>query len=104
MLTAELFARRSAAKSVILQVGGLVTPRKRPDPGLPPGPARDLMHLFQRLRDSSQLRIGQIATRTRYSPSHISEVLSGWKSPSPDAAEKIARALGADDATARRAR
>lgn len=77
---------------------------KRPEPDLPPGPARDLVDLFSRLRYSSELRIGQIARRTGYAPAHISEVLRGWKAPSPDAAARIAQALGADDNTVRRAR
>src|ERR1035438_7568383 len=104
---------------------------KRAEPYLPPGPARDLVDLFNRLRDSSQLRIGQIASRTGiaelvdlfnrlrdssqlrigqiasrtgYAPGHISEVLRGWKTPSPDAAAKIAQVLGADDRVVRRAR
>ncbi len=77
---------------------------KRPEPDLPPGPARDLVDLFRRLRDSSQLRIGQIASRTGYAPGHVSEVLRGWKAPSPDAAARIAQVLGADDTTVRRAR
>jgi plasmid maintenance system antidote protein VapI len=77
---------------------------KRPDPDLPPGPARDLVDLFSRLRYSSELRIGQIARRTGYAPAHISEVIRGWKAPSPDAAARIAQVLGADDNTVRRAR
>lgn len=77
---------------------------KRADPNLPPGPARDLVDLFSRLRDSSQLRIGQIASRTGYAPGHVSEVLRGWKAPSPDAAARIAHVLGADESTVRRAR
>ncbi len=77
---------------------------KRPEPDLPPGPARDLVDLFRRLRESSPLRIGQIATRTGYAPGHVSEVLRGWKAPSPDAAARIAQALGADNQTVRRAR
>jgi plasmid maintenance system antidote protein VapI len=77
---------------------------KRPEPDLPPGPARDLVDLFSRLLDSSQLRIGQIARRTGYAPGHVSEVIRGWKTPSPDAAARIAQALGADDNTVRRAR
>ncbi len=77
---------------------------KRPEPDLPPGPARDLVDLFSRLRDSSPLRIGQIASRAGYAPGHVSEVLRGWKAPSPDAAARIAKALGADDNTIRRAR
>jgi transcriptional regulator with XRE-family HTH domain len=60
--------------------------------------------LFSRLRESSQLRVGQIANRTGYTPSHVSEVLRGRKAPSPDAAGKIAQALGADESTVRRAR
>jgi transcriptional regulator with XRE-family HTH domain len=77
---------------------------KRPEPDLPPGPARDLVDLFSRLRDASPLRIGQIASRTGYAPGHVSEVLRGWKAPSPDAAARIAQVLGADDNTIRRAR
>lgn len=77
---------------------------KRPEPDLPPGPARDLVDLFSRLRHSSQLRIGQIASRTGYAPGHISEVLRGWKAPSPEAAARIAQVLGANDNTVRRAR
>jgi transcriptional regulator with XRE-family HTH domain len=50
------------------------------------------------------MRVGQIANRAGYTPGHISEVLRGWKAPSPDAAARIARALGADDNTIRRAR
>ncbi len=78
--------------------------RKRPEPDLPPGPARDLVDLFRRLRDSRPMRVGQIASRTGYAPGHVSEVLRGWKAPSPDAAARIAQALGADDNTVRRAR
>lgn len=78
--------------------------KKRPEPDLPPGPARDLVDLFRRLRDASQMGVGQVANRTGYTPGHVSEVLRGWKAPSPDAAARIAQALGADDATVRRAR
>jgi transcriptional regulator with XRE-family HTH domain len=81
-----------------------VTLGKRPEPDLPPGPARDLVDMFRRLRDSSQLRIGQIASRAGYAPGHVSEVLRGWKAPSPEAAARIAQVLGADDNTVRRAR
>jgi transcriptional regulator with XRE-family HTH domain len=77
---------------------------RRPEPYLPPGPARDLVDLFRRLRGSSPLRVGQIAIRTGYTPSHVSEVLRGWKAPSPDAAASIAHALGADQSTVSRAR
>ena len=35
---------------------------------------------------------------------HVSEVLRGWKAPSPEAAARIAQVLGADDDTIRRAR
>lgn len=77
---------------------------RRPEPDLPPGPARDLVDLFRRLRDSRPMRVGQIASRTGYAPGHVSEVLRGWKAPSPDAAARIARVLGADDNTIRRAR
>jgi transcriptional regulator with XRE-family HTH domain len=77
---------------------------RREEPDLPPGPARDLVDLFRRLLDSSQLRVGQIASRAGYAPGHVSEVLRGFKAPSPDAAAKIAQVLGADDNTIRRAR
>lgn len=77
---------------------------KRTEPSLTPGPARDLVDLFTRLREASPLRIGQIASRAGYTPSHVSEVLRGWKAPSPDAAARIAQVLGADDNTVRRAR
>jgi Helix-turn-helix domain len=77
---------------------------KRPEPELPPGPARDLVDLFAWLLGSRPMRVGQIANRAGYAPGHISEVLRGWKAPSPDAAARIAQALGADDNTVRRAR
>jgi transcriptional regulator with XRE-family HTH domain len=78
--------------------------KKRPEPDLSPGPARDLVDLFRRLRDARPMRVGQIANRTGYTPGHVSEVLRGWKAPSPDAAARIAQVLGADDTTVRRAR
>lgn len=81
-----------------------MTSGKRPEPSPPPGAARDLVDLFTRLRDSNQLRIGQVAQRTGYTPSHISEVLRGLKAPSPDAAARIAQALGANESTIMRAR
>jgi transcriptional regulator with XRE-family HTH domain len=77
---------------------------RRPEPDLPPGPARDLVDLFRRLRQASPMRIGQLASRTGYTAGHVSEVLRGWKAPSPDAAARIAHALGADDNTVMRAR
>lgn len=76
--------------------------RGRPD--LPPGPARELVDLLQRLRRTGKLTGGQIAVRTGLSASHISEVMRGWKAPSPQAAGKIAEALGADGGTVARAR
>lgn len=76
----------------------------REEPHLAAGAARDLVDLFKLLRSGSQLRIGQIANRTGYSPSHISEVLRGWKVPSPEAATRIAQVLGGDENTVRRAR
>ena len=71
--------------------------KKRPEPDLPPGPARDLVDLFTWLRGTRPMRVGQIANRTGYTPGHVSEVLRGWKAPSPDAAALIAQVLGADD-------
>jgi len=78
--------------------------KKRPEPDLPPGPARDLVDLFARLLDARPMTVGQIANRTGYVPGHVSEVLRGWKAPSAEAAARIAQALGADEATVRRAR
>jgi len=78
--------------------------KKRPEPDLPPGPARDLVDLFTWLRGARPMRVGQIANRAGYAPGHISEVLRGLKAPSPDAAARIAQVLGADDTTVRRAR
>ena len=80
-------------------------PRKqRPEPDLPPGPARDLVDLFTRLLGARPVSVGQIANRAGYTPGHVSEVLRGWKAPSPDAAVRIAQALGANDHVVRRAR
>ena len=76
----------------------------RGKPDLPPGPARDLVALFGRLRAANALTVGQIAIRSRLAASHVSEVLRGWKAPSPQAAAAIAVALGGDAATALRAR
>lgn len=72
--------------------------------GYPPGPARDLADVFRRLRESSSLGVGQIARRSGFSSSHISEVLRGLKAPSPAAAVRIAQVMGADENTVIRAR
>ena len=85
-------------------IGSEMPRKKRPEPDLPPGPARDLVDLFARLRGSRPMRVGQIANVAGYAPAHVSEVLRGWKAPSPDAAARIAQALGADNMTVRRAR
>jgi hypothetical protein len=85
-------------------IGGEMPRKKRSEPDLPPGPARDLVDLFAWLRASRPMRVGQIANRAGYTPGHVSEVLRGWKAPSPDAAARIAQVLGADDMTVRRAR
>lgn len=85
-------------------IGGEMPRKKRSEPDLPPGPARDLVDLFAWLRASRPMRVGQIANRAGYAPGHVSEVLRGWKAPSPDAAARIAQVLGADDMTVRRAR
>jgi tetratricopeptide (TPR) repeat protein len=81
-----------------------MTRHYRGKPDLPPGPARDIVALFTRLRATRQLTVGQIAVKSKLATSHVSEVLRGWKAPSPRAAEAIAVALGADSATALRAR
>lgn len=76
----------------------------RGEPDLPPGPARDLVALFGLLRHRTPLTVGQIAVKSKMTSGHVSEVLRGWKAPSPGAAAAIAQALGADQATALRAR
>jgi O-acetyl-ADP-ribose deacetylase (regulator of RNase III)/transcriptional regulator with XRE-family HTH domain len=67
---------------------------QRGEPDLPPGPARDLVDLYRRLRHARQLTGGQIAVKTGLSPGHISDVMRGWRVPSPDTAMKLASALG----------
>ncbi|MGH3157808.1 MAG: helix-turn-helix domain-containing protein, partial [Streptosporangiaceae bacterium] len=76
----------------------------RGDADLPPGPVRDLRDLLRRLRQRQGSSLGQIAARAGLSRSHLSEVLRGWNTPSPQAAERIARALGATEAEVSRAR
>src|ERR1700722_1913483 len=75
----------------------------RGDADLPPGPARNLVDLFRRLLHRRPLTIGQIAAAAKLSSSHISEVLRGWKIPSPETAVAIARVLGASDEEAGKA-
>lgn len=82
----------------------LVVRDQRGEPALAPGPARELVDLFRRLRRGDRTSLGQIAVQTGLSPGHISEVLRGWKAPSPRAAVAIARALGADNAAALKVR
>jgi tetratricopeptide (TPR) repeat protein len=43
------------------------------------------------------LSVGQIAVAAGLSRSHVSEVLRGWKTPSPDVAASITRALGGSE-------
>lgn len=81
-----------------------MTRNQRGDPDLPPGPARELVALFRRLRSTSPLTVGQLALRTGLAAGHVSEVLRGWKAPSPGAAGAIVRALGADDRSELKAR
>jgi O-acetyl-ADP-ribose deacetylase (regulator of RNase III) len=77
---------------------------QRGEADLPPGPGRDLVALLRLLRSRTPLTVGQLALRSGLAAGHVSEVLRGWKAPSPNAAEGIAHALGADQATALRAR
>ena len=81
-----------------------MTQDHRIDPELPPGPAKDLVDLFKRLQPRNRLTVGQLAVKTAMSSSHISEVLRGRKAPSPQAAERIAQALGAGADDRQRAR
>jgi tetratricopeptide (TPR) repeat protein len=77
---------------------------QRGEADLPPGPARDLVDLFRLLRSHAPLTIGQVAVKSHLAAGYISEVLRGWKAPSPNSAEAIARSLGADDSAALKAR
>jgi tetratricopeptide (TPR) repeat protein/transcriptional regulator with XRE-family HTH domain len=77
-----------------------VTRGYRGEASLPPGPARDLVDLLRRLRQCRGLSVGQIAVSADVSRSHVSEVLRGWKTPSPDVAASIARALGGSESEA----
>ncbi len=83
--------------------GGTVARPARGEPNLAPGPAADIVDLFRQLRRSRPLTVGQIAVRADRSSSHVSEVLRGWKAPSPAAAAKIAAALGATPEIVRKA-
>lgn len=71
---------------------------------LPPGLATDLVALLRRLRSRTPRTVKQISTASDLAAGHVSEVLRGWKTPSPNAAEALARALGADDRAALKAR
>jgi transcriptional regulator with XRE-family HTH domain len=73
-------------------------------PELPPGPARELADLFGQLQRASSLSAGQLARKTGLSRSYLSEVLRGLKTPRPDKAAVLARALGADSDRVQRAR
>jgi O-acetyl-ADP-ribose deacetylase (regulator of RNase III) len=72
-----------------------MTRDQRGEPELPPGPARDLVDLYRRLRQNTKLSGGQIAVKARMSAGHVSDVLRGRKAPGPDTAANIASALGA---------
>jgi transcriptional regulator with XRE-family HTH domain len=69
----------------------------------PPGPGRDLLDLFARLREGKRLTNRQIASRAGVSESYLSQVLRGRRTPSPDIAEKIVRVLSTDGRTIERA-
>jgi tetratricopeptide (TPR) repeat protein/transcriptional regulator with XRE-family HTH domain len=86
-----------------MAAGNHMTRDRRGDADLPPGPARDLVDLLRRLRPGGGLSVGQVAVRAGLSRSHVSEVLRGWKTPSPRAAAAIARALGASEREASKA-
>jgi hypothetical protein len=78
--------------------------RKRAEPLLLHGPKHDLVALLQGLFvATSGMTRRQIATRARLGAPYVGEVLRGWSDPSPDAAYRIAKALRADDVTARQA-
>jgi len=89
-------------------VGGLVAADvvggRIPPPDLPPGPWRDLVDIIRRLRRARTLSGRQVAQRSGLSSSYVSEIFNRRKAPSPDAAEQLVRALGADDELALKAR
>jgi tetratricopeptide (TPR) repeat protein/transcriptional regulator with XRE-family HTH domain len=87
-----------------MAAGNHMTLGRRGDADLPPGPARNLVDLLRRLRQARGLSVGQVAVGAGLSRSHVSEVLRGWKTPSPRAAAAIARALGAGETEATKAR
>jgi transcriptional regulator with XRE-family HTH domain len=101
MASLELTAMIARGRSTWSE--GTMTQDHRIDRELPPGPAKDLVDLFRRLQPRNRLTVGQLAMKTAMSPSHISEVLRGRKTPSPPAAERIAQALGAGPDDMRRA-
>jgi len=78
--------------------------RRADGSALAPGPGRELVDLLRRLRLAKPLSNTQIAVKSSLSRSYVSEILSGTKNPSPDAAAKVAAALGADDALIERVR
>jgi tetratricopeptide (TPR) repeat protein len=86
--------RRRTAGTV---AGDRVTRGGRGAADLPPGPARDLADLLRRLQGRHALPVRQIAARAGVSRSHVSDVLRGWKIPSPEVAAALARVLGAGD-------
>jgi tetratricopeptide (TPR) repeat protein len=54
--------------------------------------------LLRRLRQQQHaLSVRQIAARAGVSGSHVSDVLRGWKTPSPEVAAALARVLGGGD-------
>ena len=77
--------------------------RGEPEPP-PPGPARDLVDLFRRLRAAKPMSNAQLAIRTGRSRGHVSDVLNGRAAPSPELAAAIAEALGQNAATTGHAR
>jgi transcriptional regulator with XRE-family HTH domain len=79
--------------------------RNRGDAFLPPGPRHELVVLLKGLLAAKEgMTLGSVAARARLGAPYVGEVLRGWRTPSPDAAWRIAKALYADDATAKRAR
>lgn len=71
-----------------------VTHGYRGNADLPPGPARELADLMRRLRQRHGLSVGQIAVSAGVSRSHVSEVLRGWKTPSPPSVTAVPASPG----------
>jgi transcriptional regulator with XRE-family HTH domain len=65
---------------------------------LPPGPGRDLIDLLTRLAQLSSMNRTSIAQKAGLSPSYLSEIFTGRKTPTPETAAALATAMNASQA------